>query len=233
MKQSLPNKSPAAIRKLFGAVADRYDLLNQLMSLGQDQRWRRAAVRLLNPPQHGWLLDAGTGTGDLAVALKEKYPQANVAACDITPEMIHLAKQRPEGQSIYWVIADAHFLPFSKDQFTGIASGFMVRNTPDPIRTFSEQHRVLQPSGRMVCLETTPPPEGWIGMAIRFYLRQIVPLLGKIFAGNPTAYAYLRDSTENFQNAARLAHILKQAGFNEVFWIKRMFGAVAIHAGRK
>ena len=234
MNHPLPsNQSPAAIRALFGNVARHYDRLNRLMSLGQDQRWRRAAVRLLNPPNHGWLLDLGTGTGDLAIALKQEAPQARVVGCDLTPAMIALAKRRPDGQDIHWVIADARFLPFAPEQFSGVASGFMVRNTPDPVKTFSEQRRVLQPSGSTACLETTPPPCGLPGWPLRLYLRQIIPLLGKLFAGKTWAYAYLQRSTESFQSAEELTCSLERAGFKDILWVKRMFGAVAIHIAYK
>jgi len=234
MNHTCPSgKSTAAVRALFTVVARRYDFLNRLMSLGQDQRWRRAAVRRLKPPDQGWLLDAGTGTGDLATALKRQAPRARVVGCDLTPAMIAQAKHRTGGESIHWVIADAYFLPFAQDQFDCIASAFLLRNTSDPVVTFAEQRRVLQPHGRMACLETTPPPRGLFGWPLRFYLRRIIPLLGKLFAGNPGAYSYLRDSTETFQSADELTRSLEQAGFTRISWSKRMFGAVAIHVAHK
>ncbi|MBN2501968.1 MAG: ubiquinone/menaquinone biosynthesis methyltransferase [Anaerolineales bacterium] len=221
------------VQRMFGRIAPRYDLLNRLMTLGQDIRWRREAVRHLEIEPGGLILDGGTGTGDLAFEVLRQHPAARVVASDFTAEMVALGRQRPGGECIAWVIADAQCLPFASDSFDGTLSGFLMRNVPDVDMALGEQQRVLKAGGRLVSLDTTPPRRNLLQPFIKFHLHYIVPLLGRIIAGDPEAYTYLPDSTEQFLTAEKLAERMGAAGFRTVDFVRRMFGTVAIHWGRK
>ncbi len=142
---------------MFGRIAGRYDLLNRLMTGGQDRCWRREAVGRLAPPSGGRVLDLGSGTGDLAFELLRHAPQARVVAADFTPEMMTVGRRRPDSGRIAWVVADALHLPFAQASFAGAISGFLLRNVTEIDRVLAEELRVLCPGGRAVSLDTTPP----------------------------------------------------------------------------
>ncbi len=221
------------VRAMFARIAGRYDLLNGLMTLGQDTNWRRQAVRRLAPAPGARVLDLGTGTGDLAFEVRRQAPGARVVAADFTPEMMALGRERPAGDQVDWLVADALNLPFARDTFGGVISGFLMRNVIDVDRALAEQWRTLRPGGTLVCLDTTPPRPGPLRPLLTFHLHRVVPLLGRLVAGDAEAYNYLPDSTEGFLAAEALADRMAHAGFEAVGFVRRMLGTVAIHWARK
>ncbi|MBW8010322.1 MAG: ubiquinone/menaquinone biosynthesis methyltransferase [Chloroflexi bacterium] len=232
---SAPSASARAldVRKMFSRIALRYDLLNRLMTAGQDVRWRRQAIQKLKLRENTNIIDIGTGTGDLAIEVARSHPSVRIIACDFTPEMIGIAKRRQREGKIDWVIADAQQLPFPNNIFSGAISGFFLRNAADLDKALSQQHRVLADDGCIVSVDTTPPQPGFFFPLIMLHLKFIIPLLGKLLTGNRKDYQYLTDSTTQFLNAENLAERLRVTGFEEVNFMRRMFGSVAIHWGKK
>ncbi len=221
------------VRRMFARIAGRYDLLNRLMTLGQDVRWRREAVRHLRPTNRGRVLDIGAGTGDLAFEVLRQFPGVSAVAADFTTEMIDVGRRRTQGHDVEWVVADALRLPFADACFAGVISGFLLRNLGDIGGSLSEQNRVLQSGSWLVSLDTTPPPADMLSPFVRFHLHTIIPFLGRAFAGEAEAYRYLPDSTEHFADAESLADTMESVGMTDVGFVRRMLKTVAIHWARK
>jgi demethylmenaquinone methyltransferase/2-methoxy-6-polyprenyl-1,4-benzoquinol methylase len=221
------------IRSMFARVAARYDLLNRLMSFGQDRRWRREAVGSIQYRNPNLFLDLGTGTGDLALEVLERFPEARVIAVDFTAAMLNVARTRSDEDRVSWVIADAHNLPFKSLSFHCTLSAFLIRNVPEVDLVLKEQYRALVPKGEIAILDTTPPRGGWLHPFIRFYLQHVIPRLGKWFAGDQAAYTYLQTSTRHFLDAETLASRIRSCGFHLLQFRKRMGGTIAIHWAMK
>lgn len=221
------------VRAMFGRIAPRYDLLNRLMTLGQDVGWRKYVIRRLQLDSNSIVLDVGAGTGDIALQVKRQHPAATVIASDLTPEMVAVGEARQGGKDIHWVIADAQHLPFASHTVDAAVSGFLLRNVPDVPVTLAEQHRVLKPGSWAGSLDTTPPRRNWFYPLLSFHLHRVIPLLGRLIAGDAEAYTYLPDSTEDFLTAEMLAERFTQAGFEDVSFIRRMLGTIGIHWGKK
>jgi demethylmenaquinone methyltransferase/2-methoxy-6-polyprenyl-1,4-benzoquinol methylase len=224
---------PRYVAEMFGRIAQRYDLMNTLMTGGLDRGWRREvareAVRPASPsPLPPTVLDVGTGTGKLAQAIKQAAPAAQVTGVDFTYGMLRAA---PHGLSL--AAADALALPFAARQFDAIVSAFVVRNLADIPHGLTEQVRVLRHGGRLVVLETTPGPPGVLRPLYQWYFRHIVPLLGRLIAGDASAYTYLPESTLAFLEPARLADLLRQQGLVEVTVRRLALGCVAVISARK
>ncbi len=221
------------VRAMFTRIAPHYDLMNRLMTFGQDQTWRREIIRRACLPAHGKLLDIGAGTGDLSREAKRQNPDSHVVAVDFTQEMMVAGQNRQPATPISWSGADALRLPFKDNIFDAVVSGFLLRNVIDIPACLAEQLRVLKPGGRVVVLDTTHPRRNILSPFISFYLHSIIPRLGQWLAGDNEAYTYLPDSTENFLEAEALAAQLSAAGFCQVGFRRKMFGSVAIHWGIK
>jgi len=224
-------KQARNIQGLFTRIASHYDLMNRLMTFGQDQRWRREVIRRAAPAPAAHFLDLGTGTGDLARAALRQFPAARLTAVDFTVEMLRLGKRRDARPA--WISADAACLPFPPQTFDAAVSGFLVRNVPDVPGVLREQRRVLKPGGRIVILDTTRPRPGIFAPLVWLHLHLVIPLLARMFARHGRDYQYLCDSTENFLPAEALAIHMQAAGFREVGFRRLMFGTVAIHWGVK
>jgi demethylmenaquinone methyltransferase/2-methoxy-6-polyprenyl-1,4-benzoquinol methylase len=219
------------VRAMFDRIAGRYQRMNALMSFGRDRAWRRAVVRAAALPSGGRLLDLASGTGDIALEALRHDPASRVAAADFSLEMMRVGRRRPGGAQIAWCAADALALPFADATFDAVTSGYLLRNVADRVGAFREQARVVKPGGRVVCLDTSPPPPSALRPLVRLYLRRVIPLLGRLVAGDRAAYAYLSASTEGFKTPEQLAAIMRDAGLAEVGYERFMAGTIAVHVG--
>ena len=221
------------VQGMFGRIAGRYDLMNRLMTGGQDTRWRRLVLDLAQVPRGGRLLDLGTGTGDLALEALGRDASLLAVGGDFTLEMMRVGRRRPGGGRVRWLGVDALNLPLPNEHFDAVTSGYLMRNVADVPRALAEQLRVLKPGGRLVCLDTTPPPHNLLRPFINFHLHVIIPIMGRLVAGASDAYTYLPNSTERFLAAEKLAERIQQAGFRDVRFRRLMFGTMAVHWGTK
>jgi demethylmenaquinone methyltransferase/2-methoxy-6-polyprenyl-1,4-benzoquinol methylase len=229
---------PRYVAAMFEHIARRYDLMNTLMTAGQDQRWRHMVAELATsgPPDElaatghaEWVLDVGTGTGRLGEAVRETNPAMRVVGIDFTEGML-----RQAAREIHPTRADALRLPFADEQFDAVVSAFVVRNLADVASGIAEQARVLRRGGRLVILETTPGADNRLLRAlVRLYFRRVVPLLGGLIAGDTSAYTYLPESTLAFVEPSRLALTVAECGLRDINIRRLALGSVAIISGRK
>lgn len=218
---------------MFARIAGRYDLMNRLMTFGQDVRWRRLVIQEAQLPAGGKLLDIATGTGEIAQEGLRQQPDILAVGGDFVLEMMRVGQKNHERRAINWVAADTLTLPFPDEVFDAVTSGFLMRNVVDVPGAFREQARVTRPGGRIVVLESSPPKKNALQPFIRFHLNYIIPTLGTIITGEAEAYRYLPDSTQQFQEPESLAAIMRQAGLENVRYNLYMFGTIAIHVGQK
>jgi len=218
---------------MFDAIADHYDVMNRVMTLGQDQRWRRFVVTTAGDPEHEPTLDLATGTGDIAALMSATYKGALVLGGDFSLNMLQEAKKRFADKDIFWHACDANCLPFVDCSFASVTFGFLLRNVDDAAQVLREVYRVLKPGGKVVCLDTTPPEKGPLYPLVRLYFRFGIPAMGKLLANDAAAYSYLTGSTMDFYKAEELAAIFAAAGFTKVGYKKFMLGTIGVHWGEK
>jgi demethylmenaquinone methyltransferase / 2-methoxy-6-polyprenyl-1,4-benzoquinol methylase len=219
------------VQDIFTRIAPRYDLMNRMMTGGQDIRWRREVIRRAALHPGAALLDLGAGTGDLAREALLQHPAARITAADFTLEMMRAG--RKPGDTFGWSSADALCLPFQSETFDAVVSGFLMRNVVDSFQALREQLRVLRPGGRTVILDTTRPQHNLLSPFIWIHLHIIIPTLGTLLSGQRDAYTYLPDSTEAFLSAEELAERMTAVGFRKVGYKRLMFGTIAMHWGKK
>jgi len=222
-----------SIRALFSSIAAHYDRVNRLISLGQDQRWRRAALAMAQIPAGGALLDVASGTGDMALLAKRQRVQSRIVGTDLTLAMLVEAQRKSKGLDLPWVVSDGLALSFADDTFDAVTSAFMMRNVPDVGQAFAEQARVVRPNGRVVCLEMTWPQRFPMRWLFGLYFYGLPPLLGGLAAGEWEPYRYLPRSVKRFVEPVALAEEMARAGLQQVTWKTLMAGTVAIHVGVK
>jgi len=221
------------VRKMFGRISGRYDLMNRLMTFGQDRSWRRYVVKKAALPKGGRLLDVGTGTGDIALEALRSDPTLSVTAADFSLRMMQVGRRRPAGQKVFWCHSDALNLPFPDAHFDAVTSGYLVRNVIDVRQAFEEQMRVVKPGGRVVCLDTSPVPRSALRPFVVFHLKVVIPLLGHLLTRNRAAYMYLPESTQAFMAPEQVASIMRSAGLKDVSYRRFMLGTMAVHTGRR
>ena len=226
------SKGPG-VEKMFDAIADRYDLMNRVMTFGQDRHWREFVVGRGGKIGHGWVLDLACGTGEIAAQFQRSNPEARVVGADFSRNMLARASADLSAADIRFQACDANQLPYGDGVFQAVSFGYLLRNVDDSLTVLREVYRVLSTGGRVICLDTTPPARNLLYPFIRIYLAVVIPLLGRLIARDQSAYAYLTGSTMDFHDAESLAGLFREAGFSEVSFKKFMFGTIAVHWGRK
>jgi demethylmenaquinone methyltransferase/2-methoxy-6-polyprenyl-1,4-benzoquinol methylase len=224
---------------MFDRIAERYDLLNRVISLGVDQRWRRATVAALEPavsPEGAEFLDLATGTGDLALAVAQRYPQCSVIGVDPSLQMMQVGERKrtqapwhgKAGQRVRFVQGDAQRLEFDADRFAGVSMAFGIRNVPDRSAALREIARVTRPGGRIAILELSEPKRGPLAAVARFHMHRLVPWLGALLSGE-REYRYLPQSIAAFPAPEAFAEQLQQAGLRVLQVQKFTFGVCHLY----
>ncbi len=209
---------------MFNTVAPRYDLMNDLLTMGIARSWRRHTVRAIDPQPGQLILDLAGGTGTSAVALARQGAQ--VVPADISLGMVIEGKRRHPQLS--FVNADALALPFADDSFDTVTISFGLRNVEDTLAGLLEMARVTRPGGRLVICEFSRPTWGPFRAAYRLYLSQVLSRLAR-FGSNPESYSYLVESILEWPDQEQLAALLSQAGWRQVAWQDLAGGIVSLH----
>jgi len=222
-------KEAQTIQSMFDAIAPRYDLLNRLLSLNIDRRWRRRAVAWSKP--HGPVLDVCTGTGDLAAAFVRATGEP-VVGVDFCAPMLRHGKDKAVCSQVRFVRGDALRLPLPRDNFDVVSVAFGIRNVSDLDAGLEELVRVTRPGGRIAILEFTMPKRPWIGALYRFYFGRVLPFVGNLVSRS-NAYTYLNRSVLAWTGEQELAERLRRAGCSRVDVLPLSFGIAAVHLGVK
>lgn len=236
------------VNTMFARIAHRYDLMNRIMTGGQDRRWRQLLVQQARLPAHGRLLDIATGTGDIAFEALRQHDQLSlVVGADFTLPMMRVGQQRwsryftqtadhnmnKVRQRLSWSGADTLHLPFPDDSFDAVVSGFLMRNVIDVSRALAEQARVCKREGRVLILEIPRPPDNLPGTLFRLYFHHVIPLVGGLITGQRDAYRYLPASADAFLQPDELKVEMEKVGLQHVNYQMLMFNSVALHRGIK
>ena len=223
------NKDPDDVSKMFDDVANRYDFLNDLLSLGRTKAWRRVVTSIIAPKPGMKILDIAAGTGSSSRPLVDKG--AEVTALDFSQGMIE--QGRKQNKNIKFVQGDALKLPFEENSFDVTTISFGLRNTSSTEIALKEALRVTKDGGRIVVAEFSHPVNPIFKTIYLNYLMKALPVIVKKISKNPDAYIYLAESIRAWPDQAELASIMRDSGFKSVAWQDLTFGIVAVHIGYK
>jgi demethylmenaquinone methyltransferase / 2-methoxy-6-polyprenyl-1,4-benzoquinol methylase len=224
------------VRGVFSSVAQRYDVMNDLMSGGVHRLWKDRLVRRINPRAGETVLDLAGGTGDIAFRIL-RASEAEVVVCDINEAMIGVGRDRgvDRGQleGIEWTVGDAETLPFADASMNACCIAFGLRNVTRPPVALAEILRVLRPGGRFFCLEFSKVIVPGLDRLYDAYSFNILPKIGKLVADDEASYRYLAESIRQFPDQEGLAAMMRRVGFANVGYDSWSGGIVALHRGRK
>jgi len=231
VREALVAKRKPEIRGMFGRIAHRYDLLNRMLSLGCDRGWRRAVAARVAAAGPGRLLDACTGTGDLALG---QDAVAAIYGCDFSLPMLALARAKAAASATRpgWFAADVLRLPVADGALDAVTVGFGIRNFEDLEAGLAELARVLRPRGLLVILEFSTP-RGRLAPALRWWVRRVPPLVGRLLSGDDEAYRYLAASVATFPDGGELCSRLAAAGFTGVRATPLTGGVATLYEGTR
>ena len=226
------NDKKNKVKNIFDSIAGRYDFLNHLLSFGVDHYWRRKALKMTNLGSESILLDVACGTGDFAIEANRQGVK-NIIGADFSHNMLDLFKKKQNWIDGKVVQTTAEQMPFRDDSFTNIAVAFGVRNFYDVKKSFKSFHRVLKDKGKATVLEFQMPENKIFRSLYKFYFKKILPLIGGIISKNKSAYQYLPESVEEFDEKISLVDLLKEVGFKSVTKYKLTFGIVQVVIAEK
>jgi demethylmenaquinone methyltransferase/2-methoxy-6-polyprenyl-1,4-benzoquinol methylase len=225
------------VHGVFSRVASKYDIMNDLMSLGIHRVWKDAMMDWLAPRPGQKLLDVAGGTGDVAFRFLKRAPGATATVCDMTESMLIEGQKRAEAEDmadrLQWVVGDAMALPFADNSFDVYTISFGIRNVtriPDALR---EAYRVLRPGGRLMVLEFSQIPNDMLQSLYDAYSFNVIPVMGQIVANDRDSYQYLVESIRKFPNQEMFASMIREAGFDRVKYRNLSMGIAALHSGWK
>ncbi|RDY58067.1 bifunctional demethylmenaquinone methyltransferase/2-methoxy-6-polyprenyl-1,4-benzoquinol methylase UbiE [Flagellimonas nanhaiensis] len=224
------------VKQMFDNISNNYDGLNRVISFGIDIKWRKRVVSILKKKQPENILDIATGTGDLAIAMVQTGAK-NIVGLDISPKMLEVGKSKIQEKKldhhIKMVVGDSENLPFKDNTFDAVTVAFGVRNFENLEKGLQEIHRVLKSSGTLVILETSVPQKTPFKQGYRFYTKYVLPVIGKIFSKDRSAYTYLSESASVFPHGQEFNNILGKIGFIGIENKPQTFGVASIYVATK
>jgi demethylmenaquinone methyltransferase/2-methoxy-6-polyprenyl-1,4-benzoquinol methylase len=224
------------VAQMFDNISGNYDNLNRVISFGIDIKWRKKVLKIVSDKKPKVILDIATGTGDLAILMTQTNAE-KIIGLDISAGMLEVGKKKiaEKGLSnlIDMVLADSEKIPFEDNYFDAITVGFGVRNFENLEKGFAEILRVLKPNGVFVILETSVPDKTPYKQGYKFYSKNILPIIGKLFSKDNSAYGYLSESAAVFPYGEALNNILKKIGFIDVVAMPQTFGVATIYSASK
>ncbi|TKW66350.1 MAG: bifunctional demethylmenaquinone methyltransferase/2-methoxy-6-polyprenyl-1,4-benzoquinol methylase UbiE [Paracoccus denitrificans] len=225
------------VHGVFSRVASRYDVMNDLMSVGIHRIWKNAMMDWLAPRDGQQLLDVAGGTGDIAFRFLDRAPKASVTVCDMTESMLVEGRKRAEAATLAdrlgWVTGDAMALPFKDNSFDRYTISFGIRNVTRIPDALAEAFRVLRPGGRLMVLEFSQLPVPAMQWAYDRYSFNVIPVMGQLVANDRDSYQYLVESIRKFPDQETFAGMIRDAGFERVQYRNLSMGIAALHSGWK
>ena len=225
------------VRDVFGSVASRYDIMNDVMSGGVHRVWKDAMMDWLAPRAGQRLLDVAGGTGDIAFRFLKRAGQCKATVLDLTAEMLEAGKKRADADrmsdQLEWVVGDAMALPFNDNSFDVYTISFGIRNVTRPQEALNEAFRVLRPGGRLVVLEFSQIPNDLLQWAYDRYSFNVIPLMGKVIANDRDSYQYLVESIRKFPDQDSFMGMVRTAGFGNTKYRNLTMGVACLHSGWK
>lgn len=236
--QTVPESEKAGmVHGVFTRVANRYDVMNDLMSVGIHRLWKDAMMDWLAPRPGQKLLDVAGGTGDIAFRFLARAKSGHATVCDLTESMLIEGRKRAEAEnladSLDWIVGDAMALPFPDNSFDVYTISFGIRNVTRIADALSEAFRVLRPGGRLMVLEFSQLPNPAMQWAYDRYSFNVIPLMGQIVANDRDSYQYLVESIRKFPDQDRFAAMISDASFEQVKYRNLSMGIAALHSGWK
>ena len=237
-----PYKNSNATKKdqvadMFDNISENYDGLNRVITFGIDVKWRKKVVAIVKDTDPKHILDIATGTGDLAIMQSKAIPNATIVGLDISSGMLEVGKQKIKNlgldKSIEMVLGDSEKIPFEDNFFDAITVSYGVRNFENLNKGLQEIKRVLKPGGVFVVLETSVPTKFPFKQGYQFHSKIVLPLVGKLFSKDKTAYSYLSESANSFPYGQAFNKILNQNGFKDIKDIPVTFGVSTIYKAIK
>lgn len=233
-----PEEKTERVHGVFDSVADKYDLMNDLMSGGVHRLWKDHFVRIIRPRKTMRFLDVAGGTGDIAFRLRKKLgPDADITLCDLTHHMLETGRDRAINNGwindFKWSCGNAESLPYEDNSFDVYTIAFGLRNVTHIDKALIEAMRVLKPGGRFYCLEFSHVRNPLLSKAYSIYSKAIIPQMGKIISGDKESYQYLIESIQTHPDQETLKQRIHRAGFSQSSYTNLTGGIVAIHSGVK
>ncbi|GAA5074982.1 bifunctional demethylmenaquinone methyltransferase/2-methoxy-6-polyprenyl-1,4-benzoquinol methylase UbiE [Roseibacterium beibuensis] len=225
------------VHGVFTNVASKYDIMNDVMSVGIHRIWKDAMMDWLTPRDGQHLLDVAGGTGDIAFRFLERAPMAQCTVLDMTESMLLEGQKRAEAQrqsdKLDWIVGDAMALPFEDNTFDRYTISFGIRNVTRIPDALSEAYRVLKPGGRLMVLEFSQLPNEGMQKLYDLYSFNVIPRMGQLIANDRDSYQYLVESIRKFPDQDTFANMIRDAGFSQVKYRNLSFGIAALHSGWK
>jgi demethylmenaquinone methyltransferase/2-methoxy-6-polyprenyl-1,4-benzoquinol methylase len=236
--ETIPEEDKAGrVRGVFSSVADKYDVMNDAMSLGIHRLWKDAMMDWLAPRPGQRLLDVAGGTGDIAFRFLDRAGQAEATVLDLTAPMLDAGRKRAEAadraDSLDWVVGDAMALPFADNSFDVYTISFGIRNVTRPQDALAEAFRVLRPGGRLMVLEFSQIPNDLMQRLYDVYSFNAIPVMGRVITGDRESYQYLVESIRRFPDQETFLSMVRQAGFENAKYRNLSMGIACLHSGWK
>lgn len=225
------------VAEMFDHIAPKYDLLNQVLSLGIHKGWRRKTIKKLRDLKPRIIMDVATGTGDLAIEAVRQLNPEKVVGVDISEGMMRLGREKVKAKKLDHIISfqqgDSENLPFPDNTFDAVTVGFGVRNFAHLEKGITGMYKALKPGGKLVVLEFSKPHQFPMKQLTNFYYRFILPLVGRMVSSDKRAYTYLPESIAAFPEGPAFLEVMKKSGFPKVEWQPLTFGVASIYVGTK